>query len=69
MSISSMYKVRQILHPALGLGVAMNLGAGLEARPLTNMPLTNMKTTGQQHRITIRYRTCVTEIYIIDYPL
>ena len=52
-------EVRQILHPALLLGVAVHLGAGLHsAFKATNIII---KTTRKQNRITIRNRTGVTE--------
>ena len=59
MSISPNSEVRQILHPALLLGVAVHLGAGLHsAFKATNIII---KTTRKQNRITIRNRTGVTE--------
>ena len=81
MTISPHSYVRQILHPALLLGVAVHLGTG-EPAATRDIPIIHMTSsritsagavfpvipseitmpTSQQHRVTIRYRTCITEI-------
>ena len=69
MAISPYSQVRQILHPALLLGVAVHPGAGLPAaaRGIPIMPMTSQQlrgagavipsiitmATSQQHRVTI----------------